>query len=63
MGKYGFSSWTLHMASIIVFSSLWGFALKEWKGAKAKTITFVLLGIAILLASTVIIGLGNAMKD
>ena len=63
MGKYGFSSWTLHMASIIVFSSLWGFALKGWKGAKGKTITFVLLGIAILLASTVIIGLGNAMKD
>ena len=24
MGKYGFSSWTLHMASIIIFSSLWG---------------------------------------
>jgi L-rhamnose-H+ transport protein len=28
MGKYGFSSWTLHMASIILFSTLWGFALK-----------------------------------
>lgn len=62
MGKYGFSSWTLHMASIIVFSSLWGFALKEWKGARAKTLTLVLGGILILLASTVIIGLGNAMK-
>src|ERR1700751_3610233 len=24
MGRYGFSSWTLHMASIIIFSSLWG---------------------------------------
>ncbi len=24
MGKYKFSSWTLHMASIIIFSSLWG---------------------------------------
>src|SRR5215469_6948345 len=23
MGKYGFSSWTLHMASIIIFSTLW----------------------------------------
>ncbi len=62
MGKYGFSSWTLHMASIIVFSSLWGFALKEWKGAKARTLACVLGGILILLASTVVIGLGNAMK-
>src|SRR6266480_3864144 len=24
MGRYKFSSWTLHMASIIIFSSLWG---------------------------------------
>jgi hypothetical protein len=23
MGKYGFSSWTLHMASIMIFSTLW----------------------------------------
>ena len=33
MGRYKFSSWTLHMASIIIFSTLWGIALKEWKGA------------------------------
>src|SRR5437667_5835932 len=26
MGQYKFSSWTLHMASIIIFSSLWGLA-------------------------------------
>ena len=32
MGKYKFSSWTLHMASIIIFSTLWGIALREWKG-------------------------------
>ncbi len=62
MGRYGFSSWTLHMASIIIFSSLWGFALKEWKGAKAKTLTMVMLGLTLLIASTVVIGLGNAMK-
>jgi rhamnulokinase len=32
MGRYKFSSWTLHMASIIIFGSLWGIGLKEWKG-------------------------------
>ena len=36
MGQYKFSSWTLHMASIIIFSSLWGIALKEWKGSSAR---------------------------
>ncbi|MEI9997953.1 MAG: hypothetical protein WDO13_01690 [Verrucomicrobiota bacterium] len=34
MGAYKFSSWTLHMASIIIFSTLWGLALREWKGRR-----------------------------
>lgn len=59
MGKYGFSSWTLHMASIIIFSSLWGFALKEWKGARTKTIVLVMGGLTLLILSTVVIGYGN----
>src|SRR5690349_21799263 len=37
MGRYKFSSWTLHMASIMIFSTLWGIALKEWKGAGPRT--------------------------
>jgi len=61
MGPYGFSSWTLHMASIIIFSSLWGFALKEWKGASRHTLALVFTGLALLVGSTVIIGIGNAM--
>ena len=61
MGRYGFSSWTLHMASIIIFSSLWGFALHEWKGAGRRTLTLVFVGLALLVGSTVNIGAGNAM--
>jgi L-rhamnose-H+ transport protein len=61
MGKYGFSSWTLHMASIILFSTLWGFALKEWKGTANKTQFMVWLGIGTLVISTVIIGIGNML--
>jgi len=59
MGQYKFSSWTLHMASIIIFSSLWGLALKEWKGASARAMTFLFLSLAVLVGSTVIIGYGN----
>ena len=61
MGRFGFSSWTIHMASIIIFSSLWGFALKEWKGASRRTLTLVFTGLGLLIGSTVIIGVGNSL--
>jgi L-rhamnose-H+ transport protein len=61
MGRYGFSSWTLHMASVILFAALWGLGLKEWKGASRSSLSLLTLGLAVLIASTVIIGLGNAM--
>lgn len=61
MGRFGFSSWTLHMASIILFSTLWGFALKEWAAASARTRALVWTGIGVLVGSTVIIGVGNML--
>src|SRR5215469_4810994 len=61
MGRFGFSSWTLHMASIILFSTLWGFALKEWKGAGRHTLFLVFSGLALLVGSTIIIGVGNSL--
>lgn len=59
MGKYEFSSWTLHMASIIIFSSLWGIALKEWKGSSHKTRRLLSVGLLTLILSTIIVGYGN----
>lgn len=59
MGKYQFSSWTLHMASIIIFSTLWGIALKEWRGVGLRTRLLVVLGLAVLIGSTVVVGYGN----
>ena len=59
MGNYKFSSWTLHMASIIIFSSLWGIALKEWKGSSVSTKTKLAIGLATLVLSTIIVGYGN----
>jgi L-rhamnose-H+ transport protein len=59
MGRYKFSSWTLHMASIIIFSTLWGIALKEWNGAGPRTKFMVALSLATLIASTAVVGYGN----
>jgi L-rhamnose-H+ transport protein len=59
MGRFKFSSWTLHMASIMIFSTLWGIALKEWKGAGVRTKCMVALSLLVLVTSTIVVGYGN----
>jgi L-rhamnose-H+ transport protein len=61
MGKYDFTSWSLHMSFIIIGSNMWGIYLKEWKLVDQKTWTILWAGIIILIASTIIIGWGNAL--
>jgi L-rhamnose-H+ transport protein len=62
MGKYEFASWTLHMASIIIFATLWGIVLHEWKGTSVRTRLLVTCGLFLLVGSTVVIGYGSSLK-
>jgi len=59
MGRYDFSSWTLHMAFIIAFSNMWALLLREWKGSSRRTLTIVAFGIILVVFSTAVIGTGN----
>ena len=61
MGRFGFSSWTLHMASIIIFGTLWGFAFREWRGAPSRLRAMVWSGVGLLVLATGIIGYGNML--
>ncbi|MEH3122154.1 MAG: L-rhamnose/proton symporter RhaT [Sphingomonas phyllosphaerae] len=61
MGRLGFSSWTLHMASIIIFGTLWGFAFREWRGTPRAVRATVWAGIALLVGATIVIGYGNSL--
>lgn len=49
------------MAAIIIFSNLWGVVLKEWKGADAKTRLYLWSGIAALVVSVIMIGVGDGL--
>jgi L-rhamnose-H+ transport protein len=62
MGRYGFASWTLHMASIIIFSTMWGWIFREWKGSSRKAHGWITTGIVLLILSTMIIGYGTYLK-
>lgn len=61
MGRFGFSSWTLHMASIITFGTVWGFALREWRAAPGRIRAMVWTGVALLVGATMVIGYGNML--
>ena len=49
--------WSILMAMNILFSNIWGIILKEWKGAGKKTITVLIIGLAVLILSTFVIKL------
>jgi L-rhamnose-H+ transport protein len=63
MGKFRFASWTLHMASIIIFSTMWGWIFHEWKGSSKKAHLLIAGGIATLILSTCVIGAGAGWTD
>jgi L-rhamnose-H+ transport protein len=63
MGKYDFSSWTLHMASIIIFATLWGLFLHEWRETSRRTKLLMTLGLFLLIGSTVVVGWGNYLES
>jgi L-rhamnose-H+ transport protein len=62
MGRYDFSSWSLHMAGTIIFATLWGVALHEWKGTSRKTRWLGVAGFTMLIVSTIVVGYGNYLK-
>ncbi len=60
---FGFASWTIHMASIIIFSTIWGWIFHEWKGSSKRAHGLIASGIALLILSTIIIGYGTKLKS
>jgi L-rhamnose-H+ transport protein len=50
------------MASIIIFSTMWGFVLKEWSGCRFAVKRTVWLGVLLLVVATIVIGAGNRLN-
>lgn len=62
MGHYDFTSWSIHLAFVIVFSTLCGILAKEWNAVTRHTMQLVLLSLVILVGSTFVIALGNRIE-
>jgi L-rhamnose-H+ transport protein len=61
MSEYSFASWSVFMASIIIFGNLWGLLLKEWKLVDTRTRVYLWLGILVLVVSVMMIGIGDGL--
>jgi L-rhamnose-H+ transport protein len=59
MGRYDFTSWSIHLAFVIVFSTLCGILAKEWSQVTRRTALLVAFSLVILVGSTFVIALGN----
>ena len=57
----GASSWILHMSTIILTANMWGIVRKEWKGVSTKTKWTFTTGIAVIMLSVVLVGIGNSI--
>jgi L-rhamnose-H+ transport protein len=61
--QFGFTSWALHMAMLILFSNMYGFFFKEWVGADKKPKRILHLGMLFIVAACVLIATGNYLGN
>lgn len=61
-GELQFAGWTVLMSSMIIFSTLLGIAMQEWKGASGRTKSLLGVSLAVLVAALLVIGYGNYLK-
>lgn len=62
MGDMGYVGWAVLMASAILFSSLLGIILGEWKGTSGRTRGLLAAGLVLLVVSSVIAGYSGKLK-
>ena len=62
MGQLAYIGWSVLMASAILFSTLLGIVLGEWRNTSARTRLLLALGLVFLVASSVISGYSGYLK-
>jgi L-rhamnose-H+ transport protein len=62
IGELAFAGWTVLMSSQIVFSTLLGIVLGEWRGVSRRTGGLLASSLVVLVLSLVVIGYGNKLE-
>jgi L-rhamnose-H+ transport protein len=61
--SYGFTSWALHMAMLILFSNVYGWLFREWEGVGTRPRRVLHVGMAVIVVATLIISYGNYLGE
>lgn len=63
MGNYKFTSWAIHMIMLVLFSSIAGLLMKEWKNCSAVTMRLLVLALLVLITAVLLLTYGNYLGD
>ena len=59
--RFGFTSWAIHMALLILFSNIYGKLFREWEGTNRLPKRIVNVGMIVIVIATLIITWGNQL--
>lgn len=59
MGNYKFTSWAIHMIMLVLFSTVAGLVMKEWKNCSALTRRLLILALLVLIVAVLLLTYGN----
>jgi L-rhamnose-H+ transport protein len=63
MGNMAYVGFAVLMASAILFSTLLGILLGEWKGTSPRTVRLLACGLVLLLGSSILVGYSGKLKS
>ena len=63
MGKYEYTSWAIHMIMLVLFSSIAGLVMKEWKNCSTKTIRLLIIALIVLITAVLLLAYGNYLSN
>ena len=63
MGTYKFTSWAIHMIMLVLFSSVAGLLMKEWKQCSSKTLRWLVGALFVLVIAILLLTYGNYLGE
>ena len=61
--KFDFSSWAIHMTMLVLFSSVVGIVLREWRGCRRVTDVMIVIALLVLVGAVLLLAYGNYLGE